>query len=167
MTPIVAILIVVLGFLGWEFWRVAHAYLEFRGKRVITCPETEEPAAVELAAWHVAAASTFRRPKLRLQDCSRWREVAPCDGACLARIEEAPQECLLLTILSKWYKGKLCTCCGNAIGPIGHFQHNPCLMSPDRRILEWKDIPAENIPRTLETYAPVCWNCLVAETHIN
>jgi hypothetical protein len=38
-------------------------------------------------------------------------------------------------------------------------------MGPDQRMLEWKEIQAENIPRTLATHAPVCRTCLVAETH--
>jgi hypothetical protein len=167
MTLIIGIVIVLLGFVGWGSWRAARAYLKFRGKRIVTCPETEQPAAVELAAWHIALASTLREPNLRVRDCSRWRQVAPCDGACLTRIEEAPEEFLVLTILSKWYAGKTCTCCGRPVGQISRWQHKPCLMSPDMHIFEWKEIPTENIPRVLGTHAPVCWTCLVAETHIN
>jgi len=166
MTLIIAIL-VALGLVGWGLWRAAHTYLKFRGKRIVTCPATEQPAAVELAAWHIAMTSALREPALRIRDCSRWREVAPCHGACLTQIERAPQECLALTILSKWYAGKTCSCCGRPVGQIGHWQHKPCLMSPDMRIFEWKDIPAEKIPLVLGTHAPVCWTCLVAETHIN
>ena len=166
MTVIIGIVIVLLGLIGWGGWRAGRAYLKFRGKRIVNCPETEEPAAVELAAWHIAFTSTLREPKLHLRDCSRWREVAPCDGACLTRIEEAPEDCLLLTILSRWYEGKTCSCCGEPIREIRQWQHKPCLMSPNRRIFEWKDIPPENVPRVLGTHAPVCWNCLVAETHV-
>ena len=166
MTLLIGILI-VLGLVGWGLWRATRAYFKFHGKRIINCPETEEPAAVELAAWKIAAASTVTKPQLSLEDCSRWREVAPCDGACLSRIEEAPEDCLLLNILSKWYAGKACSCCGAPIGQVGRLQHHPCLMSPDLHMFEWKDIPPENIPGVLGTYSPVCWNCLVAETHIN
>jgi hypothetical protein len=165
MTLIIGILIVLLGFVGWGFWRAVRAYLKFRGKRIVACPETKQPAAVEMATWHIAITGAFRDPSLRLRDCSRWRERVPCDQACLARIEEAPEECLVLTILSKWYQGKACTCCGRPIGQISRWRHNPCLISPDMRLFEWKDIPAENIPLLLRTHAPVCWTCLVAETH--
>ena len=166
MTLLIGILIVLLGFVGWGFWRAARAYLKFRGKRIVTCPETEQPAAVELAAWHIAIASTLREPNLRLRDCSRWRERVRCGQACLAQIQASPVECLVLTILSRWYEGKACTCCGEPVGQISRLQHKPCLISPDMRIFEWKDIPAENIPLVLGTHAPVCWRCLVAETHI-
>jgi hypothetical protein len=167
MTLIIGSLIVLLGFAGWGVWQAARAYLKFRGKRIVTCPETEEPAAVELAAWRIALTSPLRAPTLRLRDCSRWRKVEPCDGACLTRIEEAPEDCLVLKILSRWYEGKHCTCCGRPVGQFSWLQHKPCVMSPEMRILEWKDIPPENIPRVLGTHAPVCWNCLVAEIHIN
>jgi hypothetical protein len=166
MTLIIGIVIVV-GFAGWGVWRETCAYLNFRGTRIVACPETLQPAAVELATWHIAMASTFSKPRLRLRNCSRWREVGSCDAACLPQIMEAPEECLVSTILSKWYAGKTCICCGRPVGQIGRWQHKPCLLSPEMRIFEWKDIPAESIPGALGTHAPVCWKCLVAETYIN
>ncbi|MGA3316566.1 MAG: hypothetical protein ABSC64_09020 [Candidatus Korobacteraceae bacterium] len=166
MTLIIAILL-VLGLVGWGCWRAGHAYLKFHGKRIVTCPETKQPAAVELATWQVAVTAPFRSPELRLRDCSRWRARAPCDQVCLAQIAASPEECLVLTILSKWYDGKACSCCGRPVGEIGRWQHMPCLMSPDLRLFEWKDIPSEEIPIVLGTHAPVCWRCLVAETHIS
>jgi len=166
MTLIIAILL-VLGFVSWGCWRAGHAYLKFRGKRIVTCPETKQPAAVELATWRVALTAPFRGPELRLRDCSRWRERAPCDQVCLAQVAASPEQCLVLTILCKWYEGKVCTCCGRPVGEIGRWQHKPCLLSPDLRLFEWKDIPSEEIPMVLGTHAPVCWRCLVAETHIS
>jgi len=167
MTLVVGILIVLLGFAGWGFWRAVRAYLKFRGRRIVACPETQQPAAVEMATRHIAVTAVFREPNLRLRNCSRWRERPPCDQACLAQIEASPEECLVLAILSKWYEGKACTCCGRSVGQISRWQHKPCLMSPDMRIFEWNDIASENIPLVLGTHAPVCWRCLVAETHIS
>lgn len=166
MTVIIAILL-VLGFLGWGLWRAARAYLKFRGKRIVTCPETQQPAAVEMATWQIAITAPFREPQLRLRDCSRWRVRASCDQVCLTQIAASPEECLVLTILAKWYEGKTCICCGRPVGQINRWQHKPCLISPDMRLLEWKDIPSETVPRVLGTHAPVCWTCLVAETHIS
>ena len=45
------------------------------------------------------------------------------------------------------------------------WRHKPCVMSPELRLCEWKDIRAEDIPKVLATHTPVCWQCLVAETH--
>jgi len=166
MTRTIVIVILLLALVGWSVWRAARAYLRFRGKRVVTCPENEQPAAVELAALRMAMDAPLWKPGLRLRECSRWREIAPCNQACLERIAESPEEYLVLTILSKWYAGKTCTCCGNPVGQISRWGHKPCLMSPNMRISEWKDIPSENIPLVLGTHEPVCWRCLVAETHI-
>ena len=167
MTLTAATLIVLLVFVGWTWWRAARTYLRFRGKRIVTCPETQQPAAVDLAAWRVAVGAACGKPVLRLGDCSRWREVEPCSQACLAGIEAAPEDCRVLAIVSKWYAGKTCTCCGAPVGQISPWRHKPCLMSPGMRIFQWQDIPAETIPAVLGTYAPVCWRCLVAETHIS
>ena len=161
------LVIVLLGLVGWGLWRAGRAYVKLRGTRVVACPETEQPAAVELAPWQAAITAIVREPSLRLRDCSRWREIAPCQQACLGRIAEALEECVVSTILSKWYAGKVCTCCGRPVGQISRWRHQPCLMSPGMRIFEWKDIASENVPAVLRTHAPVCWRCLVAETHIS
>ena len=166
MTFITGILIPLLAlvFIGFGLWRVVRGYLRFRGTRLVACPANGQPAAVELAAWPIAVTAAFSHPTLRLRDCSRWRERAPCDQACLTRIEAAGDDCLVLTILSKWYQGKTCTCCGRQT-QVAPWRHTPCVMSPDLRLCEWKDIRAEDIPNVLVTHLPVCWECLVAETH--
>jgi hypothetical protein len=161
----VVVAILGVGLLGLMFWRAGGAYLRFRGKRVVACPETRRPAGVEVAAGRAAWTAVFRAPALRLSDCSRWPERGPCGQACLTQIEAAPEECLVRTILTKWYREKSCICCGRPMGEINWMQHKPCIMSPDLRICEWKDVQAEEIPQVLETHRPVCWNCLVAETH--
>jgi len=162
---IAVVAILALGLLGLMFWRSGGAYLTFRGKRVVACPETKQPAAVEVAAGRAALTAVFGEPALRLRDCSRWSERGPCGQDCLRQIEEAPEDCLLRTILTNWYREKECACCGKPIAEINWMQHKPCLMSPDLRIRAWKDFRPEHIPQVLETHRPVCWNCLIADTH--
>jgi len=166
VTTIAGVLIplLALGLIAFGVWRVARGYLRFRGTRVVACPENGQLAAVELAAWRCAVMAGFMRPTLKLRDCSRWRERAPCDQACLPRIEAAGSECLVLTILSKWYQGKTCICCGRPM-PVIPWRHKPCVMSPDLRLCEWRNIRAEHIPKVLATHLPVCRECFVAETH--
>ncbi len=135
------------------------------GKRVVTCPETGRPAGVELAAFRAALKALFGAPALQLRDCSHWPQRRDCGQACLNEIEAAPDDCLVRTILTKWYTGKTCVCCGQPPGEITWTRHKPCLMSPDLRIVEWETLPPEKIPYVLETHKPVCWNCNVAETH--
>jgi hypothetical protein len=167
MTPVIGIplALVSLGLLGWAFWRAARSYWKLHGRRIVTCPETGLPAAVDLAMWRAAVTGVFKGSTLQLRDCSRWRERALCTQPCLRQIEAAPEEFLVLTILSKWYRGRTCTCCGRSVGRFTRWGHKPCLMTPDLRMLEWKDIRTEDIPRMLATHAPVCRTCLLAETH--
>jgi len=139
--------------------RILRFYSTFRGTRVIDCPDGRQPAALELAAWHAAWTSVVRRPALRVRQCSRWRESGRCAQACLPRIAAAPKEFLVRTIVARWRAGKSCSWCG---GPLD----KPGLLSPDLKIFEWRDLRPETIPRALQTHAPVCRTCLIAETHI-
>jgi len=155
----------LLGLAALGLWRAARLYLRFRGLRIIGCPEAGQPAAVKLAAWRMAVTPGFSQPKLRLVDCSRWRDGGRCEQACLTGIAAAPEECLVATILSKWYEAKACTCCGRPLTRMAPWRHKPCAMSPDLRLVEWRNVPAEEIPSILATHSPVCRECLVAETH--
>ena len=39
-------------------------------------------------------------------------------------------------------------------------------MNLDRKMLHWNDVPAKELHGVLETYFPVCWDCLVVESFI-
>lgn len=156
--------IAVLGLLYFIIRKLSGAYFKFRGKRVVTCPETKETAAVEVDAGHAALTGFSGKPDLRLQDCTRWPERQHCGQECLRQIEAAPEDCLVRMILTKWYEGKTCIYCGKPLGEIDWIQHKPCLMSPAKKTVEWKDVAPEKVPLVLQTYVPVCWNCHIAET---
>ena len=140
------------------------AYTKYRGKRVIICPETKEPAAVDVDATHAALTSALREPDLRLRDCSRWPEREDCGQECLAEIEASPDGCLVRTRLEHWYADKKCAFCGKPFGTIGWADHKPALMDPGGAILEWRQVRAEKLPEVLASDKPVCWNCRIAET---
>ena len=106
---VVALVAAVLAFAAILFLR---RYIRLRGQRVITCPETGEPAGVELAAGRAAATALAGEPALRLRDCSRWPERAGCGQECLSQIEAAPEDCLVRSLLTKWYEGISCVDCG-------------------------------------------------------
>jgi hypothetical protein len=165
MATYVIVTILTLGLLGLGLQRVGGTFFRYRGKRVITCPQTKQPAAVELAAMHAALTAVFRHPALQLRECSRWPERRNCGQECLKQIEAAPDDCLVRTILTKWCQGKSCTYCGKPLGEINWKQHKPGLVSPELQIFEWKNIRPETVPYALEAYSPVCWNCYIAETH--
>lgn len=144
-------------------WTALRSYLRFRGKMLVTCPETAAPTAVEVNAAHAALARPVVGPSLRLKDCSRWPERRDCGQECLAQIEAAPQQCLVRNILAEWYREKSCVLCGKALGEMSWIEHRPALLGPDRVTLEWREISAQNLPEILVTHWPVCWNCHVAE----
>src|SRR5438094_7529989 len=83
--------------------RALRTYLKFRGKRLVSCPETHQPTAVRVAAGKAAFKATLRNERLRLSECSRWPEKEACGQECLAQIQEAPKACLVWTIINRWY----------------------------------------------------------------
>lgn len=156
--------LVVLGVLFLLLSAAVTAYLKFRGTRLVNCPETREPAAVEVDAMHAAFTASMGEQGLALKDCSRWPEREDCAQQCLDQIVSAPEDCLVRNILTKWYQGRTCVFCGKALGDIDWLNHKPAFMSPERVTLEWNEIPAEKLPAVLQTLRPVCWNCHIAET---
>lgn len=138
-------------------------YRRLHGVRVITCPETEQPAAVWIRAWRAVITSIFGRPDFRLQDCSRWPERRDCGQACLSQIAAAPEECLIRTILTRWYAGRSCALCGKDLTETDWLHHRPAAMTAERVTFEWSEIAPEKIPQALGSCFPVCWNCHIAE----
>jgi hypothetical protein len=159
-TTVVAIAIVLVAGLAFQALR---AWLQMRGTRLVTCPETHAPAAVEVDLGRFALTSAAGLSELRLRDCSRWPERKHCGQMCLAEIEEAPRGCLVREMLRRWYEDKSCTLCGRHIAPIHWHDHRPAFKAADDRIWEWDEIPAEKLPAFLDRARAVCWSCMIAE----
>jgi hypothetical protein len=145
-------------------WLGLRSYRRYRGKGVLTCPETGEPVAVELDAKRLARTELAGDPELRLQSCSRWPERSGCGQECLLEIASSPQDCLVRTRLTRWYEGSRCELCGRDIGEIHWGDHRPALMTPDRRTLEWDEVRPEALAEVLATHHRVCWDCHMAES---
>lgn len=141
-----------------------RTYLKFRGERLITCPETHQTEAVDVAARKAAVSALFSGPTLRLDRCSRWPERQDCGQECLAEVKADPEHCLVWNIVANWYHGKSCVYCRKPFGPMHHLDHAPALLGPDRVTTEWNRLQAEQLPEILFTYQPVCWDCHIAET---
>jgi hypothetical protein len=154
LVALLAVVLAVQGVIAWQRWR---------GTRLVTCPETRKPAAVEMDLPHAVLGAMAGRPDLRLSDCSRWPERGKCGQPCLTQVEEAPHDCLVFTLLEGWYAGRSCVYCGKRFGLIHWHDHRPGLRAPDGRLVEWKDVPPQTFPDVLATHQAVCWNCLVAE----
>ncbi|HET8646180.1 MAG TPA: hypothetical protein VFO85_11865, partial [Vicinamibacteria bacterium] len=91
---------------------VLRNVLRWRGTRLVRCPETRAPAAVDLDVKHTLLNGVVGREPLRLRDCSRWPERAGCGEDCLAQVERSPEDCLVRNIVAEWYQGKSCVLCG-------------------------------------------------------
>ncbi len=153
----------VLSFIPLTFLAI-RGYRKFRGTRVVTCPETRAPVAVELDAGHAAATNLTGEADLRLKSCTRWPERQDCGQECLAQIEAAPEGCLVRTMLTDWYQGEHCVLCGREFGQILWSDRKPVLMSPQRVRMEWDEVAPETLPQVLATHDRVCWNCHMAES---
>jgi len=161
---LIVLLAMAIAYVTYRLAGGLRLYLKLRGKRLITCPETKKVEAVNVAAGSVALKSLLGQPHLRLKACSRWPEGQNCGQACLGQIEAAPQDCLVSTIISKWYEGRKCVFCGKLFRERKWHDQKPALIGADRKTVQWDEIPAERLPEVLETHRPVCWTCHIAET---
>jgi hypothetical protein len=141
----------------------ARTWWRLRGPRVITCPDNQRPAGVDVDMRYTLLTGAVGRPHFRLKDCSRWPEKAGCGQMCLMEVEESPQGCLVRHVLEDWYAGKSCSYCGHPFGAIHWHDHKPGLRASDGRFVEWTEVAPEDVPSVLADHRPVCWNCLVAE----
>jgi hypothetical protein len=140
-----------------------RTFFNYHGTRIITCPETEKYAAVEVDAQHAALTRLFGTPQLRLEDCSRWPERQNCPQDCILQIDLSPIGCSLRKMLDGWYQGKECAFCHRTFGEIQWMEHRPALLSPAGAIVEWDAILSEAIPDALATHSPVCSQCKIVE----
>jgi hypothetical protein len=158
-------LVMVVGVLAaLELRRALRTYLKFRGKMLVSCPETHQPAGVRVAAVKAALKATVGNAQLRLSECSRWPEREACGQQCLQQIEEAPKACLVWTIINRWYQGQECVYCHKPFGEIHWHDHPPALLNMDRKTVQWNEVPTEKLQQMLGTHRPVCWSCHIAET---
>ena len=140
-------------------------WMRFRGKRVITCPENELPAAVRVNALNAAKWTAISGDTdLHLRSCSRWPEKADCGQECLSQIVSSPEACLLSTIVTLWYDGKHCAVCRRPIGKIAWHERPAALRAPDGSTREWKEFRPEDLPLVFRTHEALCWPCHVHET---
>lgn len=162
-TIIIAVLVLAAAFFVLRATPATRAYFKFRGKHVITCPETQKPEAVDIAAGEAALGVFFSQPTMHLKDCSRWPVRQDCGQECLSQIEQRPADCLVWNMVKKWYEGSTCAFCHKPIGPLHHIDHAPAVIGPDHTTREWKDVRPEQLPEIFKTHRPVCWNCHIAE----
>ncbi|HSE15402.1 MAG TPA: hypothetical protein VLB46_00015 [Pyrinomonadaceae bacterium] len=136
----------------------------YRGPRIVTCPETNKPAIVEVDSRHATLTSTVGLPDIRLKNCSRWPIKEQCGQECLTDLDVAPEGCLVSGVLMRWYRDKQCVYCKQVFPAVQWVDHRPALLTPGGELLSWKAVKVENLPNVLETHSPVCWNCYIAQS---
>ena len=94
LTIIIAVLVIGAGLFLVRAFPAVRAYFNFRGKRLVTCPETHKPEAVDVNASEAALGVFFVEPTLRLKECSRWPERQGCGQECLDHRSLARDICL-------------------------------------------------------------------------
>jgi hypothetical protein len=159
---IVIVLIATASFFGIR-WLV-RAFSQYRGTKIVTCPETGRPAVVEVDAPHSSITAMVGLPDIRLDNCSRWPLREQCGQECLTDLDVAPGQCLISGVLMRWYRGKLCVYCGKPFEELHWIDHKPALISPEGTLVRWPEVSVENFSTVLETHLPVCWNCYIAQS---
>lgn len=164
------ILVVTAGaaavYLLYLLYGCAKTYFQFRGKRLVTCPETHKTAAVELDARQAAREALAHKPRLQLTECTRWPDRKDCGQECLSEIAISPSDCLVRNIVIEWFEDKECVYCGKSIAEVKEWwvDHKPALLTPERQIVVWNEFAAEQLPELFEKCKPVCWSCAATET---
>lgn len=150
----------------YRLYGSARTYLKFRGKRLVTCPETHLTAAVELDAKQAAREAFSQKPRMQLSECTRWPERKDCGQECLAEIAMSPSDCLVRNVVIDWFEEKNCAYCGKSIAEVREWwvDHKPALMTPEKRIVVWNEFAAEQLPELFQKCEPVCWSCAATET---
>src|SRR5215813_3193917 len=113
---IAAALIVAAIYFGIRYY--VRASQRFAGERIIICPETGKQAAVEVDARHAALTSLVGQTDLRLENCWRWPLKEDCGQECLLQLDVGDSECLVRSVLQKWYRDKKCVFCERSFNEI-------------------------------------------------
>jgi len=138
-------------------------YVKYRGKRIVTCPETHQPVGAEINAGLAARTWLVNDPRFVITSCSRWPERAGCDQACVPQIEASPEETLVRNIVTRWYHDKTCVYCGKSIRDVSGTAIAPALRGVDGELHEWNAVAPEALPALLDTSLAVCASCELAE----
>ena len=149
---------------GWFGVRwLVRSFSRYRGTKIVTCPETREPAMVEVDSLYTSFTSAAGFPDIRLEQCSRWPLKEECGQECLMDLDVAPENCLVSGVLMRWYRDKHCSYCGKAFSALHWADHRPALLSPKGKLVGWSEVNLDELERVMETHTPVCWDCYIAQ----
>lgn len=155
---VIAVLIVYL-VIAVRTWSRVH------GTRVVVCPETQNPAAVNVDVGHAIVSAVWEKPDVRLSTCSRWPERQDCDQPCVQQIETLRSETSPKVIAAHFFGTVRCSICTRPIAPPSGVALQPGFMDPTTHKVEsWNEVPPQDLPQAIATRRPLCANCTLAES---
>jgi hypothetical protein len=143
-----------------------HEVIKFRGRMLVTCPETRKPAAVKVGLWRAIRTSLFGKAHVELCECTRWPEAAKCEQDCLFQVERYPEDHRVWNVAKSWFEGKTCVYCGKPIQVLSHTNQFPALLNAEKKTILWDELPPEKLPEAFASCKPVCGNCHTIESLI-
>lgn len=156
---VVAVVGALVIWAGWMLGRAWRLQRRLGGNRVVTCPETGQPALVHIDVALAVTAQAGSEPA-PLDACSCWQERGRCEQPCLHAAHAArPAD-----VVHAWARGRSCATCGRTLDAAGRGGRQTALLAPDGATRDWRDVPVAQLPLALATSLPVCANCHVAET---
>jgi hypothetical protein len=75
--------VVAIGCLYVLVPRALFTWQRYRNKRVVKCPDTGGLAEVDIDARGAAFSSIFRKPLLKMKNCTLWPKRTGCDEECV------------------------------------------------------------------------------------
>ena len=144
--------------------RTAARWHRLHSVRLVTCPETDAPAAITVSGVSAAINAVFDTPFLWLSACSRWPSRRSCDQACLQHADAASDGARVRVIAGQWFGSRPCAYCRQPISLAHDMLLQPALLGCDTTTRAWTDVPPEQLPALFRTHLPVCCNCYLAET---
>jgi hypothetical protein len=137
----------------------ADGYLT--SQRVLTCPETGQPAKVKVDVGYRLRTLFGGHERLRLQSCSRWPERRICGQECLLQVNLNPE--ILERVVGTWYDGKNCALCSQKLQEQDWRRGRFSAVDAEGRFCCGGEMPLRDLPRALANYRPVCWSCHVEQ----
>jgi hypothetical protein len=134
-----------------------HTYYENRGRRAVRCPDTGQPADVEIDHGFVLKSAMRGQEHSRLQSCSRWPESGDCGQECLAQLDPSPEN--LERLFARSLAGSTCAICTRDITPSDWRQGRLGVFDQKQQLLELRDMPVDTLQSTLRDTRPLCWKC--------
>jgi hypothetical protein len=155
VTILVLLFAVCFAFICFRIVLPADGYLT--SHRMLTCPETGQPARVQLDIGYRLRTLLGGHERLRLQSCARWPERQICGQECLLQVDLNPE--IMERVLRTWYEGKMCALCSQKLQEQDWRRGRFSALDEEGRFFCANELPLRELPKTIGRYRPVCWSC--------